>query len=329
VLTSQPVFSVVVPVHDEEDNLRELQVRLARVLDELDEAAEVILVDDGSRDRSYAVMLDLNRLDPRFKALRLSRNFGHQVALTAGIDAASGQAVIMMDADLQHPPETIHVFVEAWRAGHEIVYGVMETGNVPWFKRTTSWLFYRLLGGLSDVEVPAAAGDFRLVDRSAVDAFVAMRERNRYVRGMFSWVGFRQIGVPYVCAPRTSGRSKYSLTRMLRLARDGIMSFSDVPLRLALRVGYVVSLVSVAIGVSSIVARLVGNPVPGWATLVVVMSFLGGFQLIVLGLVGTYVGRIYDEVRGRPLYFIREAAGFDDGGESRLPVELRRSGGLG
>jgi glycosyltransferase involved in cell wall biosynthesis len=308
---TETIFSVVVPAHDEQDNLRELQRRLARVLDELGEPAEVILVDDGSRDETYLVMLDLNRLDARFKIVRLSRNFGHQVAITAGIDVARGAAVIVMDGDLQHPPETIHAFVEQWRRGYEIVYGVMQTEQVPWFKRTMARLFYRLLGRLSDVDVPVAAGDFRLVDRSAVEAFVAMRERNRYVRGMFSWVGFRQIGVPYVCAPRGVGRSKYTLGRMFRLAADGILSFSDVPLRLALRTGYIVSLLSVVFGLSAIGARIGGAGVPGWASLVVVTTFIGGFQLIVLGLVGMYVGRIYDEVRQRPLYFVREFHGFD------------------
>jgi dolichol-phosphate mannosyltransferase len=233
------------------------------------------------------------------------------MAITAGIDVASGQAVIVMDGDLQHPPEVIPDFVEQWRSGHEIVFGVMQTEQVAWFKRTMALLFYRLLGRLSDVDVPVAAGDFRLVDRSAIDAFAAMRERNRYVRGMFSWVGFRQIGVPYVCAPRSLGRSKYTLGRMFRLAADGIMSFSDLPLRLALRAGYVVSLLSVAFGVSAIGVRIAGRGVPGWASLVVVTTFIGGFQLIVLGLVGTYVGRIYDEVRQRPLYFVRELHGFE------------------
>jgi glycosyltransferase involved in cell wall biosynthesis len=321
---SEIVFSVVVPAHDEEDNLRELQQRLARVLDELGESAEVILVDDGSRDGTYPVMLDLNRLDARFKVVRLSRNFGHQMAITAGIDVASGEAVIVMDADLQHPPEVIPAFVREWRGGYEIVYGVMQTEQVPWLKRTMARLFYRLLGRLSDVDVPVAAGDFRLVDRRAVDAFAMMRERNRYVRGMFSWVGFRQIGVPYVCAPRSVGRSKYTFGRMFRLAADGVLSFSDVPLRLALRIGYAVSLLSVAFGLSAIGARIAGTGVPGWASLVVVTTFLGGFQLVVLGLVGTYVGRIYDEVRQRPLYFVEELQGFDDENSGREPDSARQ-----
>ena len=218
---SEIVFSVVVSAHDEEENRRELQRRLARVLDELGESAEVILVDDGSNDGTYLVMLDLNRIDARFKVVRLSRNFGHQLAITAGIDVASGDAVIVMDGDLQHPPEAIPAFVEQWRGGYEIVYGVMQTEQIPWFKRTMASLFYRLLRRLSDVDVPGAAGDFRLVDRSAVEAFLAMRERNRYVRGMFSWVGFRQIGVPYVCAPRTVERASTPSVGCTVLASTG------------------------------------------------------------------------------------------------------------
>lgn len=306
------MISVVLPVHDEEQNLPELYRRLSTVLSDLGRASEIIFVDDGSRDASYLVMLELRQQDPDLKVIRLSRNFGHQMAITAGIDAAAGDAVIVMDADLQHPPELIAEFVERWEQGFEVVYGVMVTKHVPWFKRTTARLFYRVLQRLSDTEVPGSAGDFRLVDRRAVDAFSAMRERNRYVRGMFSWVGFNQTGVPYVCEPRVAGRSKYTVGRMLRFAADGILSFSNVPLKLALRAGFVISLLSVAFGFSAVAARINGVAVPGWASLVVFVTFLGGVQLIVLGVIGAYVGRIYDEVRLRPLYFVRAAHGFDE-----------------
>lgn len=307
---AEPTFSFVIPIHDEEESLRELHHRLSSLLDTLDGSAEVILVDDGSRDASYPIMLDLNRLDPRFKVVRLSRNFGHQIAITAGLDLAHGEAVIVMDGDLQHPPEVVPELVARWREGYEVVYGVMEQRPEGWLKRTTARWYYRLLGRLSEVDVPEAAGDFRLVDRSALDAFLALRERNRYIRGMFSWIGFRQIGVPYRCPPRFAGRSKYTPRRMLRLATDGIISFSDVPLRLALHAGFVIAGLSIAYGISALIVKLAGIAVPGWTSIAVVTSFIGGFQLILIGILGTYVGRIYDEVKERPLYLIRAAHGF-------------------
>jgi dolichol-phosphate mannosyltransferase len=305
-------LSVVVPVHDEEESLPELGRRLAAVLDELEVESEVILVDDGSRDASYAQMLALNAHDPRFKVVRLSRNFGHQVAISAGVDLAGGDAVVVMDADLQHPPEVVPEFLARWRDGYEVVYGVMEGRPERWFKRTTARLYYRFLRRLSDVDVPSAAGDFRLVDRKAVEAFKAMRERSRYVRGMFSWIGFRQIGVPYTCPPRHAGRTKYTLPRMLGLATDGILSFSTLPLRVFLNVGFLVAFASLLFGVATLVSKFAGvYVVPGWVTLVLVTTFIGGVQLVVLGVMGEYIGRIYDEVKRRPLYLVSELHGFD------------------
>jgi len=307
-----PRFSVVVPVHDEEGSLRELYRRLAAVLDTLDGGWELILVDDGSRDRSFETMLELRRADPRVKIVRLSRNFGHQVAITAGIDLASGDAVIVMDGDLQHPPEAIPRLVERWREGYEVVYGVMtERAGESRFKRWTASLFYRLLRRLTEIDVPPA-GDFRLVDRKAVDAFASLRERNRYVRGMFSWIGFRQTGVPYEAPPRYAGRTKYTLQRMLRLAAHGILSFSNVPLRLVLALGFLVSGLAIAEAVYALVGKLGGfYTVPGWASIVFVVSLLGGIQLIVLGVIGEYVGLIYDEAKRRPIYLVRELHGFE------------------
>jgi len=310
---SDPTYSFVIPIHDEEDNLRELHHRLSSLLETLDGPSEVILVDDGSRDESYPMMLDINRLDPRFKVVSLSRNFGHQVAITAGLDLARGAAVIVMDGDLQHPPELVPELVRRWREGYEIVYGVMQDRTEGFAKRTAARLYYRLLRRLSDVDVPESAGDFRLVDRSALDAFRAMRERNRYIRGMFSWVGFRQIGVPYQCPPRFAGRSKYTFPRMLKLARDGIVSFSHLPLQLVLNLGFVVSLASFLIGIAAIVVKVADiYAVPGWASIVVIVSFMGGIQLVVLGVMGEYVSRVYDEVKQRPLYLVRRAHGFDE-----------------
>jgi polyisoprenyl-phosphate glycosyltransferase len=305
-------FSVVVPVHDEEGSLRELHSRLAAVLDDLGDW-ELILVDDGSRDSSFERMLELRRADSRVKIVRLSRNFGHQVAITAGIDLAGGDAVIVMDGDLQHPPEVIPELVQRWRDGFEVVYGFMadRTGET-WFKRWTARTFYRVLGRLSLIDVPPAAGDFRLVDRRAVDAFTSLRERNRYVRGMFSWIGFSQTGVPYSASARTSGQTKYTLPRMARLAVHGILSFSNIPLRLVLALGFLVSAFAVAEAIYALVGRFGGfYTVPGWASIVFVVSLLGGIQLIVLGVIGEYVSLIYDEVKRRPIYVVRELHGFE------------------
>jgi glycosyltransferase involved in cell wall biosynthesis len=314
------MLSVVIPVHDEEENLEELYRRLALVLDQFDEDSEVIFVDDGSLDATYPLLVGLNTRDPRFKVVRLSRNFGHQLAITAGTDLAAGHAVVVMDGDLQHPPELIIEFVRHWREGYDIVYGVMQGRPERWFKRATASIFYRLLGRLAKIDVPAAAGDFRLISRRALAAFNAMPEANRYIRGMFSWIGFRQIGVEYECAPRYSGRPSYTFPKMLKLAADGIFSFSTRPLRIVLGAGLVVSVCSVLFGVTSIVAKYEGAyVVPGWLTLVVVTSFMGGVILFVLGITGEYIGRIYDEVKRRPLYFVQELHGFD------VPAEQGRS----
>ena len=308
-----PRYSVVVPLNDEEQVLPALVERLTGVLDGLDGSWEVILVDDGSKDGTYGLAVELHGRDPRVKVLRLSRNFGHQLALSAGLDVARGDAVITMDGDLQHPPEVIPELVAAWQEGNDIVYGVMaERQGETGFKAFTAKAFYRLLGRLSDIDVPQAAGDFRLVDRKALTAFRAMRESNRYLRGMFSWIGFTQTGIPYSSPPRTTGRSKYTPRKMMRLATDAIVSFSDRPLRLALNVGFVVSALSIVFGLSAVVIKLAGGfSVPGWASLMVLFGVVGGIQLIVLGVIGEYVGRIYDEVKHRPLYLVRETHGID------------------
>jgi polyisoprenyl-phosphate glycosyltransferase len=306
-----PRFSVVLPVHNERDSLHQLFERLLAVLEGVGEPWEVVFVDDGSTDGSFTLMVQLNRRDRRFKAIQLSRNFGHQVALTAGLDAASGDAVIVMDADLQHPPEAIPDFVAKWREGYEVVYGIREerTGE-PWLKRTTARVFYRVLGTVSETKMPANAGDFRLVDRSALEAFRSLREANRYIRGMFAWVGFRQTGLPYAGVERGTGTTKYSFGRMLKLGIDGILSFSSAPLRLVLHTGLLVSLLSLGIFVYALVSKITGGAaLPGWASLLAVTAFLGGIQLLTLGTVGLYVGRIYEEVKARPLYLVREQCG--------------------
>jgi polyisoprenyl-phosphate glycosyltransferase len=313
-VTDVPDYSIVVPVYDEQDALPELYERLRWLLERLDGDAEVILVDDGSRDDSYALMLDLNRRDPRFKLLQLSRNFGHQVAITAGLDFAAGRAVIVMDADLQDPPETVLAMTERWREGFDVVYGVRrERHGETRFKRITAAVFYRLLQRLADVEIPADAGDFRLLDRKALDAYLAMREHDRYVRGMVSWVGFNQIGVAYSRDERRAGKTKYPFRKMITFAADGIVSFSNAPLRLALGLGFIVSASSFVYGFVAILLNVTGAfTVPGWTSTIIVTSFLGGVQLIVLGVIGEYVGRTYVETKGRPLYIVNREAGLAD-----------------
>lgn len=310
--TPAPTYSVVIPIHNEQESLPELKRRLIAVLAELDGDAEVIIVDDGSTDLSYLMALEFHRTDPHFKVAQLSRNFGHQLAISAGIDLARGDAVVVMDGDLQHPPEVIPELAARWRDGYEVVYGVMVDRPEGWFKRATASMYYRLLRRFSNVEIPAAAGDFRLADRRVIDAFRAMPEQNRFVRGMFAWLGFRQIGVSYAAPPRHGGKSKYTFRRMIRLATDGLLSFSTKPLRLVLDIGFVVSIMAFMFGIGTLISKLAGAfLVPGWLTIVLVTSFIGGIQLILIGVVGEYVGRIYDEVKARPLYLIRELHGFE------------------
>ena len=307
-------LSVVVPLRNEEETLPLLADGLTSVLDTLEGPWEVILVDDGSTDGTYGLAVELHSRDARFKVLRLSRGFGHQVALTAGLDAARGAAVVTMDGDLQHPPELIHEFVARWNEGYEIVYGVMEERQGEGrFKEWTARGFYRLLGRLTDIEVPPAAGDFRLVDRSALDAVRAMRESNRYLRGMFSWVGFQQTGIPYTSPPRVAGRSKYSRVRMFRLAADAVIGFSSRPLRLGLNLGFAVSLAAILFGLSALASRLAGVfVVPGWTSIMVLVGIVGGIQLVVLGIIGEYIAHIFAEVKHRPLYVVKRYHGIDD-----------------
>jgi glycosyltransferase involved in cell wall biosynthesis len=311
---ASPLLSVVIPLHDEEAVLPLLYERLAGVLNDLDGDWELILVDDGSLDDTYGVALRLRELDGRVKIVRLSRNFGHQVALSAGLDLAQGEAIVTMDGDLQHPPETIRELVKAWQAGNDIVYGVMaERQGETLIKGITARGFYRLFAWLANIDAPAAAGDFRLIDRQAVDAFREMRESNRYLRGMFSWIGFQQTGVEYISPPRPAGRSKYTVGRMIRLAMNAIVGFSERPLRIALTVGIVVSVASLVLGLSAVAFKIAGSStVPGWASIMVLVGMVGGIQLVVLGTIGEYIARIYDEVKRRPLYIVRNLHGLPD-----------------
>jgi len=318
----KPLLSVVVPVYNEEVVLPEFYKRLQSVLNEMRgiSGSEIIFVDDGSKDGSSKILSEFVRWDKSVRVLQFSRNFGHQIALTAGLDHARGDAVVVIDADLQDPPETIPRLMEKWRDGYEVVYAIREDRQSDtWFKRTTAKLFYILMRRIGSLDLPKDAGDFRLLDRKVVEAFRSLGERHRFVRGLTLWVGFRQTGVLYPRAERFAGITKYPIAKMLKLAWDGVTSFSMAPLRLAIYLGLIVSVLSFTLGIFVIIGRfflgqtqLLGFPTHGWGSLMVAVLFLAGVQLIVLGVMGEYLGRTYDEVKHRPLYILRDKMGFDD-----------------
>ena len=301
-----PEISFVIPVYCEEAVLAPLNARLNSVMDDLGVACEVVFVNDGSTDNSLSIMDEIAAGDPRYVIVNLSRNYGHQVAITAGIDHARGQAVITLDADLQDPPEVTKEMIDRWREGYHIVLArrLARDGETA-FKRATASLFYRGLRRLSSVDQPVDVGDFRLLDRCVVDSLRAMPEQDRYLRGMISWVGFRSTEVTFRRDERAGGATKYGLKSMIRLATNGLLGFSDVPLRLALWFGMIVSVVALAFGVYIVLNWLLHSElVEGWASTVVILTTLGGVQLLMLGIVGLYIGRIHNEVKRRPLYFV-------------------------
>jgi dolichol-phosphate mannosyltransferase len=317
-----PTYSVVVPAHNEEAVIEELVARLGAVMDKLDGDSEVILVDDGSQDRTFELMQAAAHADPRIRVVRLSRNFGHQLAITAGTDLAAGDAVVVVDADLQDPPEVILELAARWREGYDVVYAIRDIreGETR-FKRLTASVFYRSFNRISNIKIPLDVGDFRLVDRRALDVFTRMRESNRFVRGMFSWIGFTQTGVLYRRGERFAGETNYSLRTMLGFALTGVVSFSSAPLRAALKLGFIVSLIAFALGIWSLIVKATGfYNVPGWTSIVVVTTFIGGIQLVVLGVIGEYIGDIHTEVKGRPLYVVSDYENFPD-----LPEQAPRA----
>jgi dolichol-phosphate mannosyltransferase len=313
-MSNHPTISVVAPVFNEEAILPEFFRRTSAALDKLGVPWELVLVNDGCRDRSPEIMAELHARDPRVKVVSFARNFGHQVAITAGADYARGDAVIVMDADLQDPPEVIPDLLAKWREGFEVVYAVRsERKGETWFKEFTAKAFYRIIYRITDIDIPMDTGDFRLMDRKVVDALKSMREKHRFMRGLSVWVGFRQTGVKYARAERFAGETKYPLKKMLKFALDGITSFSYLPLQVATYVGFVAAGLAVLGIIATIILRLSGSEAfYGQATTLVSVLFLGGVQLISLGIIGEYLGRIYDEVKGRPLYIVREALGFED-----------------
>jgi len=308
-------LSVVIPCYDEEAVIGETVARLQALRRELqDVEVEFIFVDDGSRDRTRAILKQFASEDSRIRLIGFARNFGHQIAVTAGIDAANGDAVVLIDADLQDPPEVVVEMVAKWREGYDVVYGT-RTGRAgeSAFKRATAGAFYRLLNHLSDVPIPLDTGDFRLMSRRVVDTLRAMPERDRFIRGMVSWVGFRQTALAYRREERFAGASKYPSRKMIRFALDGILSFSSKPLQISVAMGMLSALLALAgIGYALVLRIFTSIWVEGWTALMIAVLFLGGVQLISVGILGEYVGRIYNEIKQRPLYVVQEYVGFDE-----------------
>ncbi|NJO43045.1 MAG: glycosyltransferase family 2 protein [Cyanobacteria bacterium CRU_2_1] len=321
-------YSFVVPIYNEEANIPELYRRLRAVMDSLDGDAELVFVDDGSHDRSLLLVRDLHQQDSRICYLSLARNFGHQIAVTAGLNFARGDAVVVMDADLQDPPELIPELVQWWQRGYQVVYAQRtQRRRENWFKRLTAFGFYRILRHLADVEIPTDTGDFCLMDRRVVDLLNAMPERNRYIRGLRAWVGFRQTAILFERDPRFAGEVKYTFGKSFALAVNGLVSFSKVPLRISTYIGMGAAAIALLMAILVLYWRFFApnSPLTGYAAITVAIFFMGAVQLISIGILGEYIGRIYEEIKGRPLYTLAEVGGFQEvkEGSNRRDRNLR------
>ncbi len=308
------LLSIVVPVYNEQEVIDETFKRLSAVFKDFFMKVEYIFINDGSKDNTYFKLKEIASSNPEVRVINFARNFGHQIAITAGMDYAKGDAIVIIDADLQDPPEVILKMVDKWKEGYEVVYGKrLQRDGETFFKKVTAKTFYRFLDSMTDVKLPVDVGDFRLIDRKVCDAMKCLPERSRYVRGLVSWVGFKQTSVEYHREKRFAGETKYPLKKMLKLAGDGIFSFSYKPLKLATFIGMLVSVCSFIYLVVVLIQRFVKNDVvSGWASSIAVTLFLNGVMLIVIGIMGEYVGRIYEEVKARPLYIIGELMGFEE-----------------
>ena len=307
-MADKPTYTIVAPIFNEVDNIPVLYSRIQEVMEQTGQPWELLMINDGSSDGSAAVMEEYRRKDDRVRTVHFTRNFGHQIAVTAGLDYSQGEAVVIIDADLQDPPEVILELIKKWKQGYEVVYAVRSRRKgETWFKLFTAAAFYRLIQRITDVDLPMDTGDFRLLDRSVVDVVNRMRERHRFLRGMSVWVGFKQTGVEYERAERHAGETKYPLRKMLRFAADAITGFSYFPLQLAMYFGFFVAGLSILAIPFVIVLRLAGSHAFfGQASTLIAVLFLGGVQLIFLGVLGEYIGRLYDEAKDRPLYIVRE-----------------------
>ena len=311
-------YSIVVPVFNEELVVEESYKRLKQVMDSTNEPYELIFVNDGSRDKTAELVSSLCDRDKNVRLINFSRNFGHQTAITAGMDNSSGQAVVVIDADLQDPPEVILDMIAKWKEGYDVVYGQrLKRKGETFFKKITAKLFYRLLSSMTSVDIPVDTGDFRLIDRKVCDVMSSLTEKNRYVRGLVSWVGFKQTAVTYVRDERFAGETKYPLKKMLKFAMDGITTFSYKPLKISTYVGFLVSILSFIYLIVVLCLKLfTDTTVSGWASTLAVSLIFNGVILMMLGIIGEYIGRIYDETKNRPLYIIREKKGFEHGDEN-------------
>ncbi|MBK9083360.1 MAG: glycosyltransferase family 2 protein [Rhizobiales bacterium] len=318
-----PELSVIVPVLNEADNIPELAPRLIATLDPIVATWEAIFVDDGSTDATMLAIRDLNARDPRFRAVSLSRNFGKEIAIAAGLEHAKGRAAVIIDADLQHPPEMIARFVDLWRQGYENVYGQrIDRSADSALRRALTERFYKLFEAFGETPLPSGAGDFRLLDRKAIDALNAMPERARFSKGLYAWIGFKSVGVPFEVADRAHGVSKFSYRKLTRFALDGLTSFSSLPLQVWTYVGFVISAFAVLAAVYFLLEYIiVGATTPGFATIIISVMMLAGVQLLSLGVLGGYIGRIFSEVKRRPLYIVGERVGME------APLERRRAPG--
>ncbi|MEH2355159.1 glycosyltransferase family 2 protein [Nostoc sp.] len=309
-----PKYSFIVPIYNEEEIIPELYRRLSAVMNRMDGLVELILINDGSRDRSLQLLRDLHQKDPRICYLSFARNFGHQIAVTAGLNFVRGQVIVILDADLQDPPELIPDMVEKWRQGYQVVYAQRtQRQKEGWFKRFTAYLFYRILKKLADVEIPTDTGDFCLMDRQIVDILNSMPERTRYIRGLRSWVGFQQTAIRFERNPRFAGEVKYTFSKSLALAINGLVSFSIVPLRLSTYLGLVAAAAAIFMALLVLYWRLFvpHSPLTGFTIILMAIFFLGSVQLVSVGILGEYIGRIYEEVKARPLYTLAEVGGFE------------------
>ncbi len=309
-----PKYSLIIPIYNEEETIPELYRRVSAVMDSLDDSVELILINDGSRDQSLNLMRELQERDARVCYISFARNFGHQAAVTAGLNFARGQVIVVLDADLQDPPELIPKMIESWQAGYHVVYAQRtKRKKESWFKRLTAYVFYRLLRQLADVDIPADTGDFCLMDRQVVDVLNSMPERNRYIRGLRAWIGFRQTAVKFERDPRFAGEVKYTFKKSLALAINSLVSFSKIPLRISTYLGLFSALIALLMALLVLYWRLQqpDSPVTGLATILIAVFFLGSVQLIGIGILGEYIGRIYEEVKGRPAYTIAEIAGLE------------------
>ncbi|TVQ78652.1 MAG: glycosyltransferase [Bradymonadales bacterium] len=313
IAAQKKLFSIVIPCFNEQEVIGETLKRLIELTEAIPQyETELIFVDDGSRDQTAEILIRAAKEDSRVKVISFARNFGHQLAVTAGVDASSGDAVVLIDADLQDPPQVILEMIDKWEEGNDVVYATrIEREGESAFKKGAARWFYRLLNRLSDVPIPLDTGDFRLMSRPVIDNLKQMPERDRFIRGMVSWVGFKQVSLPYRRAPRFAGTSKYPLIKMIRFAADGILSFSTKPLQLSIVLGLIAACLAM-IGIVLVLAQrlMTNNWVEGWSALMIAVLFIGGVQLLSVGILGEYVGRIYNEVKRRPLYIIESKVGF-------------------